>query len=58
MRRAGQESGRVITDAMRAGPFASEKELWTFIEGGFRMRGLDGSAYLPVVAGGTVRVLS
>lgn len=51
MRKAGQVSGRVITDAMRT-PFSTEKDLWTTLEYGYRINGLDGSAYVPVVAGG------
>lgn len=51
MRRAGQASGRVFTEAMR-NPFSTEKELWASLDYGFKMQGLDGSAYIPVVAGG------
>lgn len=51
MRLAGQVSGRVFTEAMR-NPFATEKDLWASLDYGFRMQGLDGSAYIPVVAGG------
>ena len=53
MRRIGQMSGRAITEAMTQ-PFASEKHLWTFLEYRFRTQGCDGSAYVPVVAGGEV----
>lgn len=52
MRQAGKMSGRVYTEAMRRG-FASEKELWAFLDYGFRSGGCDRSAYVPVVAGGT-----
>ena len=51
MRKAGQVSGRVYTDAMRS-TYASEKDLCTTMEYGFKIKGLDGSAYVPVVAGG------
>lgn len=51
MRHAGQESGRAITAAMRRS-WASEKELAAFLEYSYQMSGLDGQAYIPVVAGG------
>lgn len=53
MRRAGQASGRAFTEAMRQG-WASEKDLASFLEYGFKRHGCDGSAYVPVVAGGRV----
>lgn len=53
MRRAGQASGRIFTEAMR-NQFDTEKELWASLDYGFKMQGLDGSAYVPVVAGGKV----
>lgn len=53
MRQAGQVSGRVFTETMKT-PMATEKDLWTMLDTGFRMGGLDGSAYVPVVAGGKV----
>lgn len=53
MRRAGQASGRVISEAMNK-QFATEKDLWTTLDYGFRMKGLDGAAYVPVVAGAQV----
>ena len=52
MRQAGKMSGRTYTEAMRRG-FASEKELWAFLDYSFRSGGCDCSAYVPVVAGGT-----
>ncbi|KAI0437454.1 peptidase M24, structural domain-containing protein [Xylaria telfairii] len=52
MRHAGQESGRAITAAMRRS-WASEKELAAFLEYSYQMSGLDGQAYIPVVAGGS-----
>ena len=53
MRRAGQLSGRVITDAMRRRPgWAREKDLHAFLDYGFTAAGCDGPAYVPVVAGG------
>ncbi|KAI0968301.1 peptidase M24, structural domain-containing protein [Xylaria arbuscula] len=51
MRHAGQESGRAITAAMRR-TWASEKELAAFLEYSYQTSGLDGQAYIPVVAGG------
>ncbi|KAL1306073.1 hypothetical protein AAFC00_004196 [Neodothiora populina] len=51
MRKAGQVSGKVFTDAMRT-PFTTEKDLWTTMDYSFKMNGLDGWAYIPVVAGG------
>ncbi|EJT80123.1 xaa-Pro dipeptidase [Gaeumannomyces tritici R3-111a-1] len=65
MRKAGQLSGRVITDAMRGrrdgssssgggggGNWTLERDLALFLEHGFARAGCDGSAYVPVVAGG------
>ena len=51
MRKAGQASGRVFTQAMRQA-WTTEKELAAFLECGFKMNGCDTSAYIPVVAGG------
>ena len=51
MRRAGQESGRAITAAMKR-TFGGERALQVAIETGFLERGLERSAYVPVVAGG------
>ncbi|KAI1478084.1 Creatinase/aminopeptidase [Daldinia eschscholtzii] len=56
MRRAGQASGRVLTEAMRR-PWKYEKELAAFLEYQYQMSGLDGHAYIPVVAGGSKAVL-
>ncbi|KAI1827260.1 peptidase M24, structural domain-containing protein [Xylaria intraflava] len=52
MRHAGQESGRAITAAMRRS-WKSEKDLAAFLEYTFQTSGLDGHAYIPVVAGGS-----
>ncbi|KAI0199823.1 peptidase M24, structural domain-containing protein [Astrocystis sublimbata] len=52
MRHAGQESGRALTAAMRQ-HWASEKELAAFLEYSYHKAGLDGQAYIPVVAGGS-----
>ncbi|KAI1132921.1 peptidase M24, structural domain-containing protein [Nemania abortiva] len=52
MRHAGQQSGRALTAAMR-GSWTSEKELAAFLEYSYQMSGLDGQAYIPVVAGGS-----
>jgi intermediate cleaving peptidase 55 len=51
MRRAGQHSGRAITDAMRQS-FTSEKDLGSFLDYWFKQDLCDGPAYVPVVAGG------
>ncbi|KZM27468.1 aminopeptidase [Ascochyta rabiei] len=51
MRRAGQHSGRAITDAMRQS-FTAEKDLDSFLDYWFKQDGCDGPAYVPVVAGG------
>jgi intermediate cleaving peptidase 55 len=51
MRRAGQHSGRAITDAMRQS-FSSEKDLDSFLDYWFKQDLCDGPAYVPVVAGG------
>jgi len=56
MRKAGSTSGRVITESMRT-QFRTEKELWASLDYGFKMQGLDGQAYIPVVAGGEVCLL-
>lgn len=55
MRKAGQASARAFTEAMRKG-FGTERELWAFLDYRFKMLGCDGSAYVPVVAGGKVRL--
>ena len=51
MRKAGSVSGAVVTEAM-AGTPRSEKQLWADLEYGFKSQGLDGEAYVPVIAGG------
>lgn len=51
MREAGQISGRVFTEAM-ANNFAQESHLAAFMDYKFRVGGCEGSAYIPVVAGG------
>lgn len=51
MRTAGKMSGRSYNEAMRRG-FVGEKELADFLEYEFKKHGCDGSAYVPVVAGG------
>lgn len=53
MRKAGQISGRVFTEAMRR-RWTTEKDLGAFLDYKFRQSGCDGSAYVPVVAGGDV----
>jgi intermediate cleaving peptidase 55 len=52
MRKAGQLSGRAITKAMGQ-PWAFEKDLALSLEVGFNQSGGSGSAYVPVVAGGS-----
>lgn len=54
MRKAGKASGTVFTEAMKT-HFDTEKELWASLDYGFKLQGLDGPAYVPVVAGGQVR---
>ncbi|KAI5809110.1 peptidase M24, structural domain-containing protein [Peziza echinospora] len=51
MRIAGKIAGRVYNQMM-ARKWRSEKELWAFLDYGFKMGGADREAYLPVVAGG------
>jgi intermediate cleaving peptidase 55 len=52
MRKAGQHSGRAITDAMRQS-WSAEKDLDAFLDYWFKQNGCDGPAYVPVVAGGS-----
>ncbi|KAI9370065.1 peptidase M24, structural domain-containing protein [Aspergillus egyptiacus] len=52
LRRVGQASGRAFTEAMRH-TFTKEKDLATFLEYNFKVKGCDGSAFVPVVAGGS-----
>lgn len=51
MRKAGQISGRAITDAMRR-PWTREKDLHAFLDYQFTLNGCEGPAYIPVIAGG------
>lgn len=51
MRRAGRDSGRALTNAMRQ-PWRYEKDLAAFLDYEYQRAGLDGPAYIPVVAGG------
>ncbi|PSK33626.1 hypothetical protein B9Z65_7513 [Elsinoe australis] len=52
MRKAGRLSGRTYTNAMKQS-YQSEKDLWNDMAYGFKKNGLDGEAYVPVIAGGT-----
>ncbi|KAI1141375.1 aminopeptidase-like protein [Hypoxylon sp. FL0543] len=52
MRHAGQASGRAFTEAMRR-PWKYEKKLAAYLEHQYYVYGLDGHAYVPVVAGGS-----
>jgi intermediate cleaving peptidase 55 len=52
MRKAGSISGAVTTEAMK-NTYTTEKQLWADLAYGYRSNGLDGEAYVPVVAGGT-----
>ncbi|KAL2832693.1 xaa-pro dipeptidase app [Aspergillus pseudoustus] len=52
LRRVGQASGRAFTEAMRQ-TFTKEKDLTSFLEYNFKVNGCDGSAFVPVVAGGS-----
>lgn len=54
MRVAGRASGRAFKAAMRH-EFSKEKDLCSYLEHMFRVRGCDSSAFVPVVAGGQVR---
>lgn len=54
LRRAGQATGRAFTESMRH-PFKLEKDLSAFLQYQFKVHGCDGSAFVPVVAGGRVR---
>lgn len=55
MRLAGQASGRAFTESMRQ-HFNKEKDLSAFLQYQFKVQGCDGSAFVPVVAGGRVCV--
>ncbi|KAL4865584.1 hypothetical protein BDV12DRAFT_174390 [Aspergillus spectabilis] len=52
LRRVGRASGRAFTEAMRQ-TFTKEKDLTSFLEYNFKINGCDGSAFVPVVAGGS-----
>ena len=51
MRKAGQASGRAFTECMRQS-WTQEKHLAAFLDYRFKLNDCDGSAYVPVVAGG------
>lgn len=51
MRKSGQASGRAFSEAMQQ-EWGTEKALAAFMEYRFVRNGCDGSAYVPVVAGG------
>lgn len=53
MRRLGQAAARAFTDSMRQ-DFTMEKGLSSFLEYKFKVNGCDTSAFVPVVAGGSV----
>jgi intermediate cleaving peptidase 55 len=57
LRRVGQASGRAFTETMRQ-TFTKEKDLNSFLEYNFKVNGCDGSAFVPVVAGGSVSTSS
>ena len=54
MRLLGQAAARAFTDSMRQN-FTMEKDLTSFLEYKFKANGCDTSAFVPVVAGGSVR---
>lgn len=54
LRRVGQAAGRAFTESMRQ-TFTKEKDLTSFLEYQFKVKGCDTSAFVPVVAGGSVR---
>ncbi|KAH7040960.1 peptidase M24, structural domain-containing protein [Microdochium trichocladiopsis] len=56
MRHAGQESGRALTAAMSQ-HWEYEKDLAAFLDYQYQTRGLDGHAYIPVIAGGPKALL-
>jgi intermediate cleaving peptidase 55 len=51
MRKAGIVSGSIITETMQLS-YDTEKDLWAELAYGYKKAGLDGEAYVPVVAGG------
>lgn len=51
MRRIGKVSGRAITAAMKQ-TWTGEKQLDAFVDYEMKRNGMDGPAYVPVVAGG------
>lgn len=53
MRLLGQAAARAFTDSMRQN-FTMEKDLTSFLEYKFKANGCDTSAFVPVVAGGSV----
>ena len=53
MRIAGRASGRAFTNAMH-NSFTGERILGAFLDYHFKLNGLDGPAYVPVIAGGSV----
>lgn len=56
LRLLGQASGRAHTESMRQ-TFDFEKDLTSYLEYQFKVHGADGSAFVPVVAGGQVGAL-
>ena len=52
MRRIGKSTGRSFQDAMRQGPWKTERELAAFLHWRHVVNGCDGSAYVPIIAGG------
>lgn len=53
MRKAGGASGRAFTESMKH-KFTAEKELNAFLQYQFKKQGCDTTAFVPVVAGGSV----
>jgi intermediate cleaving peptidase 55 len=56
MRKAGQISGRAITAAM-CQIWNSENDLHAYLQYQFTFNGCKGEAYVPVIAGGKVRLI-
>lgn len=52
MRHAGRVSGRALTNAMRRA-WTRERDLAAYLDHAFTADGLEGPAYVPVVAGGS-----
>ena len=52
MRKIGKATGRSFQDAMRQGSWKTESELAAYLHWRHVVNGCDGSAYVPIIAGG------